>query len=443
MTQEEKAKRYDEATKVIKNNLDALNEITETGAEVVNIQSIKNCFYRAFPELKESEDERIRKALIKLFKTENFNGYVTLDGIDIEDVLAWLEKRDEQPKKVSIWKHWKNGIAGNGEGKPIYLIKDGYTYSLGSCLCFECDYIELSELDKLLSEKQGEQKSVNKVEPKFKVEKDKWYVCISQYCNCIEGRNYKATSDGRIIDDYGTEYDMHSDAYKWFRPWTIQDAKDGDVLACENGWTCIFKCLNDNLFSSHCFMDNEGWFCEDGGQAHTLDERICGEIYPATKEQRDTLMKTMADAGYTFDFVKKELKKIEHNPTWSEKDAGYIKDLISYFSQNEKLENTKEDVIVWLKSLKERALPQPVQKWSEKDEKMCNDTIQFIEKGWTDNGKSHLIPWLKSLKLQNTWKPSDEQVTWLYRAADDASKDSRMKQILNELLSDLKKLKEK
>lgn len=48
--------------------------------------------------------------------------------------------------------------------------------------------------------------------------------------------------------------------------------------------------------------------------------------------------------------------------------------------------------------------------------------------------------WLKSFKPQ--WKPSDEQITWLYRAADDASKDSRMKQVLNNLLSDLKKLRE-
>lgn len=47
--------------------------------------------------------------------------------------------------------------------------------------------------------------------------------------------------------------------------------------------------------------------------------------------------------------------------------------------------------------------------------------------------------WLKS--LESRWKPSDEQITWLYRAADNASKDSRMKQILNELLSDLKKLR--
>ena len=47
--------------------------------------------------------------------------------------------------------------------------------------------------------------------------------------------------------------------------------------------------------------------------------------------------------------------------------------------------------------------------------------------------------WLKS--LESRWKPSEEQITWLYQAADDASKDSRMKQVLNELLSDLKKLR--
>lgn len=52
---EEKAEAYDKAVKVIKDNLDAINEITRTGAETVNIQAIKNCFYKAFPQLKESE----------------------------------------------------------------------------------------------------------------------------------------------------------------------------------------------------------------------------------------------------------------------------------------------------------------------------------------------------------------------------------------------------
>ena len=32
------------------------------------------------------------------------------------------------------------------------MVKNGNTYSLNSCLGYECDYIELSELDKLMLE---------------------------------------------------------------------------------------------------------------------------------------------------------------------------------------------------------------------------------------------------------------------------------------------------
>lgn len=113
------------------------------------------CLENIFPELKESKDERIRKALINVFSTHQ--GYEVFFGASGEDILAWLEKQGEEPKKIPIWKHWKNGIAGNGDGEQIYLIKYGNTYHLSSCLSFECDYIELSELDNLMSENQGEQ----------------------------------------------------------------------------------------------------------------------------------------------------------------------------------------------------------------------------------------------------------------------------------------------
>ena len=43
-----------------------------------------------FPELKKSEDERIRKALIRFHKST-----IDVDGIKGEDILAWLEKQGE------------------------------------------------------------------------------------------------------------------------------------------------------------------------------------------------------------------------------------------------------------------------------------------------------------------------------------------------------------
>ena len=50
--------------------------------------------------------------------------------------------------------------------------------------------------------------------------------------------------------------------------------------------------------------------------------------------------------------------------------------------------------------------------WNEEDEVLRQDCIRFIETGWTDNGKSHLIPWLKSLHLQpkKEWSKRDKKI---------------------------------
>ena len=132
--------KYKEALKAVK-------ELREANPSDDGIQNWVN---EKFPELFKDEDEKIRKEIKQLIQ-----GMHDADPRK-ERWLTWLEKQGT-PKQVSIWKHWKDGIAGNGEGKPIYLVKIGNTYSLNSCLGFECDYIELSELDNLMLEKQGEQ----------------------------------------------------------------------------------------------------------------------------------------------------------------------------------------------------------------------------------------------------------------------------------------------
>ena len=148
--------------------------------------------------------------------------------------------------------------------------------------------------------------------PKFKV--GDWIIYkdnIWKICNISLGAYYEllgVSGDVSIRHFEGVDKIAHL--------WAIQDAKDGDVLCCESGWTCIFKTLvNDETFSSYCFMDKTKWFCETGCECHTLKEEFMkaynGKIYPANKEQRNILMKAMANAGYTFDFEKKELKKIE------------------------------------------------------------------------------------------------------------------------------------
>jgi hypothetical protein len=63
-----------------------------------------------FPELKESEDERIRKAIVS-FIDEMKGDFGTFGGIKLDDMVAWLEKHGEhrsynkvEPKfKVGDW----------------------------------------------------------------------------------------------------------------------------------------------------------------------------------------------------------------------------------------------------------------------------------------------------------------------------------------------------
>ena len=330
-------------------NIINTTEISDIGFVNICTYISENC-----PELKESEDERIRKRIYDYIN-------VTLDDNESEEKEKWL----------------------------AFLSKQG-----------------------------GEQILANfaktcKVEPKFKV--GDWVV--TDKCDTVQ--------IGAVNNGYYTMYNgmIFNVSYvdKCWHLWTIADAKPGDVLACENGWICIFRCLNDNLFSSHCFMDDEGWFCEYGGQGHTLDNSICGEIHPATKEQRDILFAKMKEAGYEWDSEKKQPRKIEQKPAveWSEEDKKMIDSIyhsLNYESIAEGLRcsgieygDDPETILIkqrsWLKSIR----PKQKQEWSEKDEKMLYNLITLI-RGGAHFAYEEEIEWLKSLSLRYHWRPSEEML---------------------------------
>lgn len=82
-----------------------LKEFHDTSA----LFSVRTALETVFPELADSEDERIRKALIKGFNecldsSSHYpkNAIKYWRGIVIEDILAWLEKQGE--KKPIEWK---------------------------------------------------------------------------------------------------------------------------------------------------------------------------------------------------------------------------------------------------------------------------------------------------------------------------------------------------
>lgn len=95
MTQEQKAKAYDEAIGKLQG---LINNANKQGHIIIRVEDIEN----TFPELKESEDERIRKVLagfFKSYKEQGTCGSETFNGIPTENILAWLEKQG----KKSVW----------------------------------------------------------------------------------------------------------------------------------------------------------------------------------------------------------------------------------------------------------------------------------------------------------------------------------------------------
>lgn len=438
---EQKAKAYDEA-------ISKMKEIMTMDNAPVIPKEIGECI---FPELAESEDEKIRKALIEYFNEQcDMSDW---NGVYGYQVIAWLEKQ--------------------GEPKPqVYKTEDG-------------EIITYSETDGY------------KVEPKFKV--GDWIVDNCGYIWKIQG----VVNQFYLIE--GLEGVESRPTIEWvnktFHLWTIHDAKDGDVLTTSAG-AFIYNGNRGggSCPGSYCGINTLGSF-EIGVESHWTGKTV----YPATKEQRDFLFQEMKKDGYKWDSKKKELKKIENEieipfgvkdselqeatyyipkgfhaeidddkvvikkgekPTkWSEDDKKMLNLIIDifevnhpngYFKANELNDPNMravytEEIVAWLKSLKDRI--QPKQEWNKEDEKFLKTALWHISNS-ISNGDSTDIQcdtteWLKSLKNRvsceancttiKEWKPSDLQIEALESATENCAY-SEYQDCLRDLIKQLKKL---
>lgn len=302
---QEKAAAYDKVVEKIK-------YVMERGVSpVLNKKDLQDIF----PQLKESEDEKIRKALIEYFNAYPKDYYGELKT---SSILAWLEK-------------------------------------------------------------QGKQNHTNNVEPKFKI--GDFVVDNCGYVWKIEG----------IINQFyileGIDGGESRPTIEWvdntFHHWTIQDAKPGDILVDEDNNIGIYQVKDDADWHSYIYLgcDNHLYGFNIGGYHNIKNTK------PATKEQRNKFERAMVDAGYTFDFEKKEWKKIERKPAnWSEEDEHRVKDTIYFLDTAKKHYASAVELdacIDWLKLLKDRV--QPNQEWSKEDENRFSNLIYLVEH--SDEGK--------------------------------------------------------
>ena len=242
----------------------------------------RNCIEEIFPELKESEDEKMRKVILKGLidcRDAPDMGWTNFGGASIDKCIDWIKKQDEKPQEK---------VDNSNKAEPK-------------------DY---NSIDPYFA------KPIDKAEPKF--HEGDWVV------DNEDGYFFEVTKvrehTYRIVSQEGEEFDIQlgviEDNYHKF---TIQDAKDGDVLYQDlmDGKTFIYNGVNPNMEILYSFIiSNDG---EDVLPYHigkpnngigNIEENK-NIIHPATKEQHEILFSKMRDAGYEWDAENRKPKKIE------------------------------------------------------------------------------------------------------------------------------------
>ena len=366
--------------------------------------SVRTALDTIIPELRESEDERIMKDVKRAISVALDYSY--FDKETANNCLAWLEKQGYTKKDVDD------------------------AYLKGICNT------------KHELEKQSEQKSVDKIEPKF--HEGEWIISNDKKST------YQVIEVKRgiyVIRDNVDNHEYHigiEECEKSGRLFTIQDAKAGDVL-CYKDEISLYKhdiknCTKQETtfggFVYYCCYDGKRFIMDS---LYSLTEQDKPDIHPAAKEQRDLLFQKMKEAGYGWDSEKKELKKLsqrvisaeakealydkptdeemkellrteyekgradtlsEMKSSWSEEDEVKINRIVACL---ENLNVADNDILLkdvdWLKSLKDRVIPKPKHEWSIEDER----TIAIINNALTESNTppddyDKVYDWLESLK---------------------------------------------
>lgn len=146
----------------------------------------------------------------------------------------------------------------------------------------------------------------------FRIMEGKWYVCIAEIIGFTIGKAYQAVEDDSLSTD-DDNYFMYSPRYnsRYFRPWSFDDAKRGDVL--------YFKC--GDLESVFIYDETKGIrilpleiynfkYKKLDESRRGFDAIICKPfIQPATAEQRKVIFDALEKEGVELDIDNLRLRQ--------------------------------------------------------------------------------------------------------------------------------------
>lgn len=296
-----------------------LDNAKKQGHIIVRVEDLEN----TFPELAESEDEKIRKELIIWLKNSDGQVY-PIDRYNA--AIAWLEKQG-QPMEINPTEFdlRLNRLLKQFETLPkeelvsslsfyLNVVQNNGTYKSDEKTSEEAiQYLKENHSPSEISDFQAAMNiAVAKAdEPKFKV--GDWVII-----ECGEIAQIKEIKkDSRGIERYYIEWTngMKTDCVSYFadegfRLWSIQHVKDGDVLYCKNNgieYIVMNKGINESGNIDSYFRYNS--FSGFDIDVPSVLSAACDNITPATKEQCDTLFAKMKEAGY--EWLDKERKLVK------------------------------------------------------------------------------------------------------------------------------------
>ena len=337
-----------------------------------------------FPELGESEDEKIKKGIIDFLWKEKIFLQEARSSVEnnpkyrfVVDAIAWLEKQKYTQKDVDNAylkgiTDTKNELEKQGEQKPqgksaLEAIKEEKVDNAN-----KVEPKDYSSIDPHFF------KPTEKVEPKFEV--GEWVVFNCQHDSVYQVEkieNYQYTLRHILGGSMPLSF-SHEDM---IMAWTIQDAKDGDVLKEDSCIFIIERMKSNGIAIVHCCLFDDGDF-DLGSTSSTLSFDV-DSTYPATKEQRDLLFTKMKEAGYEWDANKKEIRKTCQKPNYCHHEVdetGWTEEYRKAYYDG------------WNNCNQQHAQLEAQRKptWSEEDAKMFDICCDYLD--------VEKCVWLKSLK---------------------------------------------
>lgn len=325
------------------------------GHIIIRIEDIEN----AITELQESEDDKIRDEIC------TYIGAKQDISLDMHNRwISWLEKQGEKKHKFIIGDIISNNnvtyrvdnIVKNCIGQDCYFLvnvereKDGTRYlkiidSKGKShnsgeITWICEQVDAK------FEKKCEQNPIKS----FKV--GDWVVNKfgdSWHIDSFDKKNYQV-SDGKGNYSYfpiAKQDEMHL--------WTIEDAKDGDVLV-HNDCTFIFMGIKDGIVQAI-----EGNILEPVSFGEPDKDN---DYHPATKEQRDLFFTKIIVHPANYLSIIRSTKPNDENTAsiWSDVDEYMLNETTQHLEILIRMEKNGVDCdsqyyqrdIDWLKTIKER-----------------------------------------------------------------------------------------